>query len=58
MILQALCTFFIAKNSVVDGNNSNEDKIGGATETLQRSDDNHIALDEGVTNDDEIRVLG
>ena len=58
MILQALCTFFIAKTFVIEGNYSNEDRIGGASETLQRSDDNHIAADEGVTYDDEIKVLG
>ena len=50
--------FSIAKKSMVEGNVSNEDRIGEATETSRKSDGNYIVADEGVTYDDEIKVLG
>ena len=43
---------------MVEGNVSNEDRIGETTETSRKSDGNYIVADEGVTYDDEIKVLG
>ena len=50
--------FSIAKNSAIEVKESNEDRIGETSETFNKSGDNHIASDEGVTYDDEIKILG
>ena len=53
-----LIFFSIAKYSLVEGNDSNEDRIGETTESSRKLDGNYIVADEGVTYDDEIKVLG